>query len=575
MTSGNPTSPLLVDEYFASQDARFLDALRACPALKPLAALADRWKKDPRPWARQQLIAYLNEPLDSAGHQALVKRLFKHAEAQRDDELMASFMVAFDRLIRRRRETQFRWDREARQSYTVEALATPRDVIPLKNSPATRTPRGAKLFSHTTRHYIRRRAWRYFRRMGFQRAADYPAAIARALRLYRDADLLQGENILDSWSLVRACFWNHASLNFGKTHANLNEGQSLSGLVASPRFPELWQKPEAAALLVGLLVDSHCQLVRVWAVQLLRQHHPGALADLTAPQLLKLLDHDNDQVQELAAELLAGIRGVERWPVSTWMALLKTRSPLALQAVCDAMTKHVSADRLDLPQCAELATALPSAVAKLGLAFLRSKTISTNTDRLALVRLASMRCEAVAGGGAAWALSILGTTEHYDVDQISRFFDSISPAVREAARAWLTPQSPGYSDALLWSRLLETPYEDVRLRLIDDLDKRAKLPGKNARDLTPLWTNVLLGIHRGGRQKLKALRQISYAVAKDPGEATALLPVLAVAMRSVRPAEARAGLAAVVAAVESSPAMADAVKAHFPELAIAPEGATR
>jgi hypothetical protein len=81
-----------------------------------------------------------------------------------------------------------------------------------------------------------------------------------------------------------------------------------------------------------------------------------------------------------------------------------------------------------------------------------------------------------------------------------------------------------------------------------------------------LWSSVLLGIHRGGRAKLTALKQVSAAVARDPQNAGPLLPVLAVAVRSVRMPEARHGLAAVVQAVDAHPAIADAVKQHFPEL---------
>ena len=60
-------SSLLVDESFATEDDRFVDHVRMVTAPKYLAALADRWKKDPRPWARRQIIEYLALPLDRAG----------------------------------------------------------------------------------------------------------------------------------------------------------------------------------------------------------------------------------------------------------------------------------------------------------------------------------------------------------------------------------------------------------------------------------------------------------------------------------------------------------------------------
>jgi len=92
------------------------------------------------------------------------------------------------------------------------------------------------------------------------------------------------------------------------------------------------------------------------------------------------------------------------------------------------------------------------------------------------------------------------------------------------------------------------------------------LPGAGADELAPLWCSVLLGVHRGGRQKVEATRQIARALADDPSRAEKLLPVLAVAVRSVRPAEARAGLAALVAAVEARPELRTLVQEYLPEL---------
>ena len=91
--------------------------------------------------------------------------------------------------------------------------------------------------------------------------------------------------------------------------------------------------------------------------------------------------------------------------------------------------------------------------------------------------------------------------------------------------------------------LLETPHDDLRLRLIDRLAKRSALPGCGADNLTPVWSTVLLGVYRGGRQKPKAIVQLSNAIATDPNRADSLLPVLAAAVRSIRRPEARAALA--------------------------------
>jgi hypothetical protein len=75
-----------------------------------------------------------------------------------------------------------------------------------------------------------------------------------------------------------------------------------------------------------------------------------------------------------------------------------------------------------------------------------------------------------------------------------------------------------------------------------------------------------LGVHRGGRQKAKAAAQLAEAIARTPDQAEQLLPVLSVAVRSIRAPEMRAGLAAVVSLVEARPELAAAVRKHLPEL---------
>ena len=61
-----------------------------------------RWHADKRPASRRLLLDYLDRPLNAFRHEPLIKRLFKLAEAAGDDELMARFLILFDRSIRRR-----------------------------------------------------------------------------------------------------------------------------------------------------------------------------------------------------------------------------------------------------------------------------------------------------------------------------------------------------------------------------------------------------------------------------------------------------------------------------------------
>ena len=51
---------MLAEEYFAAEDDLFLETVRRVNQPKAVGGLADRWKKDPRPWARRQIFAYSN-----------------------------------------------------------------------------------------------------------------------------------------------------------------------------------------------------------------------------------------------------------------------------------------------------------------------------------------------------------------------------------------------------------------------------------------------------------------------------------------------------------------------------------
>src|SRR5262245_38270799 len=99
MTSGGDW--LLLHELLERGDPEFVDRLRGIADADALGAYAERWYDNPSPNARGLLLAYLDRPLNAFRHEALVKRLFKRAEAAGDDAVMARFLVVFDRSIRR------------------------------------------------------------------------------------------------------------------------------------------------------------------------------------------------------------------------------------------------------------------------------------------------------------------------------------------------------------------------------------------------------------------------------------------------------------------------------------------
>src|SRR5262245_12742518 len=115
---------LVVQELFERGDPSFVDALRKIDDAEALGMFAPRWFADTRPEARALLLDYLDRPLNAYRHEPLVKRLFKLAEAAGDDEVMAAFLVAFDRSVRRVRTQRrhYEW-REVNNEQEANALA--------------------------------------------------------------------------------------------------------------------------------------------------------------------------------------------------------------------------------------------------------------------------------------------------------------------------------------------------------------------------------------------------------------------------------------------------------------------
>ncbi len=582
MAAGEPTYQI----YFRDGDSRFLDELRRIHPMPELAAFADEWSADTREWAREQQLRYLSMPWDVPGHEPVIKHLLKAAEAKQDDELMAVFLVAVDRLVRREPRLRRKFDWVARTGWDEwdlvnrrNTLLKPPQRISRKSLPdwirgtSRLQPNDGVLFTYHTRYYLRRRVWRYFRWMGFRRPSDYLVAISHALVLYGDDDLASGENLLDCWGLIHACFRHSDVLEQSASLVNVAAERSLTELKPAPYFPELWRSKDAFDVLWFLLQNARSRPVRIWAMELLRDEHAERVKNIPIDELLELLEHQDDEIQQFAAELLRQARGLESLPLATWLTLLELKNPLVLSVICETMTEHVRPERLSLNECLNLTMVEPTPVARLGFGYLRQRAFRTAEDREQLAQTADLRCQAIAAELTAWALPILGSGENYNRDLVLRYFDSLSQAVRDAAWTWLLDESnsartKAVTDPVLWVRLLETPFDDVRLRVVDALETRhqnaSARPANDA--LEPLWTSVLLGVHRGGRQKLKAIRQLTAAISKKPAQADSLLPVLAVALRSIRRPEMREALSAVVTLASAFPALHDALSRELPEL---------
>jgi hypothetical protein len=611
----------LAEELFARGDAGFVDELRRVHVADRLADFAARWLADPRPFARAALLDYLSRPLNCYRHEPLVKRLFKLAERAGDDEVMGAFLAAFDRTIRRVRKTVARYRSE---SFTSQAAAEaavrawqaegyedgnvtryrsgqcyayawkrePVVVMPANTvmpRPADQNPRKARnprigdrikawlkgpvtdaeiqrfetkflLFSLPTRRYLRRRAWRYFRLLGKRDAARYVQAAAGFLTRYTDADTDSDIHLLDNWGLTHALFHDSPALVRPAKGWDFAPGRSLADLAPAPYLEAAWAADPPAVFAV--LLAAQCRAVRQWAVWMLRRHHEGWLAAQPVATLLKLADHPDPDLSALGFDLLEKAPDLAAVPIEAWLARLDGDDLEKLRRLSDLLARRLDPARVATADALRLAGHRSRPVAELGLSLLRRRTF-TAADAALLLPLVQAESAAVRPLLLAWLRDTLAGFGPARPEWVLEFLDSKHADVRAAGWEWLTA-SPLRDDPAVWHRLVESPYDDVRGPLVAELARRAG--GADPDTVRLLWATVLLNVARGGRHKPGVVAQVVARLAEHPGEADRLLPLLAVAVRSLRGPEFRAGLTGVVRLAETNTELVPAIRQRFPEL---------
>ncbi len=540
-------STLLVDEWFERGDDRFLGELLAVTAAGKLAALAAKWYGDTRPWARRMLLAYIDDGCDRLEHKGLVKRLFKLAEQTADDEAMAHFLVAFD-------------------GFGSRLLVEVRRDKMMLNDPAVPerlTRHGQKLvhprFSRATRRYLARRAYRYFRRIGHRDLARYSRGLHVALPLYRDESLATAARLLDAWGLVHALYGRSEVIHRG-THGITLAG-NLAALAPAPQFPDAWK---GFAELVETLVAARSRTVRNWTLAWLRAHHAAALATLPFARVKQLVLSPHEELQQLGGELLGKLRGLEILPISEWLELLAIDNLDVVELVCAVVAKHVTPTRLTLEQCIALACAKTAPVARLGLAWARDHKVTTAADLAAIARLVKAGVATVRAEGTAWATATLTTHPLATPEHLRDLCDAPHADAREAALAIAAGDK--LATPALWYALTESPYDDVRAVVVKHARRwRDEAPPATLRHV---WSTAMLNVHRGSTVKRQVPRAIAERIAAHPAEARELLPILAIALRSVRPAERATAIAALVRATHADAALRTLAHELIPELTI-------
>jgi len=550
-------SALLVDLYFEVGDERFVEEVLCFDGPKKLAGLAKPWFEDKRPFARRALLAYIDDGCARPEHKALVKRLFKLAEAARDDELMAHFMVAFDRLSRRPlRAVSGRYDAAARRWIPVLGLT----ADPLVRERLDKDE-SASEFTRATRRYLTRRAFRYFRRIGYGDLVAYRRAVVPALELYRDEHLSSVGRLLAAWGLLHVLYGRSAVLHRNPKGVVLQSGRTLAELTPEPIFSAAWD--QAFEPLFHLLCHAQSRPVRSWALALLRARCAAELAQLGLPQVKALVLSESEEAQVLGVELFVRLPGLEQASLTDWLELLGAENLEVLAAVCERATSIVSGARLSLSQCVELCLSPAAPLASLGLIWLKEKRVSTEPELLSCLRLASAKVACVRADAAAHDAHLLRTLPFVRAEHVRELCDAAHVEVRGHGLAVVSERFP--YELGLWSALCESPYPDVRSFVLSHA-QRFRLQA--AATLPHLLGTVLFALSGAAADKRRAAREIVARVTAEPASAAALLPLLRVTLKSVHPAERTLTLRALVNVAQDRASLGDLLRSGFPELNI-------
>jgi hypothetical protein len=553
-------SVLLAEEYFASGDERFLGELLRSGGASKLASLAERWYADARPFARKMLLAYVDDGCDRPDHKALVKRLFKLAEKKADDEAMGHFMMAFDSLAGRTlTQVGARWDAVKKEAVPIMGLRGNVSVPERLAKDEKGKQATSERFSRATRRYLARRAFRYFRRLGRSDVDLYGATMRAVLPLYRDEMLSTPEKLLDAWGLMHALYGFSSVLAKEPGGIQIRADRALSELEPAPYFAAAWEG--VLDELFAMMLEAKSRTVRTWALALLRSKYD--VRALGFAEIRRLLTSPHEELQRFGAELLTTAAGLESLPIGEWLALLRIERLEVVALVCDAIKKHVTPARLTLAQCVQLACARVAPVATLGLEWAKGKPVASAADLDAILPVTRAGVPSVRAEGARWVASLMKTLPFVSAEHARDLCDA--PFADARAEGLACVEGSRFKDELsLWFALTESPYDDVRAFVVKNAAAwKAKAEPAT---LSHVWSSALLAVHRGGAAKRRVPREIADRIVTYPEEAPKLLPVLGVALRSVRPTERTVALASLARAVTENEALRGLVREHLPEI---------
>jgi len=221
--------------------------------------LTELWH-DNGPDARAFLLAIIAEiPLRYGPWRAL-KRIFKEAEAREDTEVLGALAARID------------------------AVAAG----------------GEHEVGINTLNYLRRRAWRYLRRLAVRMPAAYPDAVVDVLAWYPE-----GTSWGNTW--VANHVFYHESVRQSSRGSSF--GRS-SNLLKDRAFAELWKRTPRP--LFSLLERAKCDLVRSFATSALKTDFRAMLREVEPSWVARLVDVESRSTDEFVVWILKNVPRFEQ-----------------------------------------------------------------------------------------------------------------------------------------------------------------------------------------------------------------------------------------------------------------------
>src|SRR5262249_7633550 len=153
-------------------------------------------------------------------------------------------------------------------------------------------------------------------------------------------------------------------------------------------------------------------------------------------------------------------------PIENWLRLLESDDPQVLETICDLMAARLNRERLTLADAVLLARNRVLPVARLGLNLLGAKQVQSPANGQVALTLVDAECDLIRGDIVRWLRGQLAASPHFRKEWVLEFVDSRYPEVRAEGWDWLEGTPELRDDRELWQKLLESPYDDVKLKLV-------------------------------------------------------------------------------------------------------------